>query len=79
MNRTDRLLAILIELQRRQTVTKSLAEKFETSIRTIYRDMDALSECGVPLFAMPGHGYSLMDGYFLPPFSLRLKRLLLFY
>ena len=78
MNRTDRLLVILIELQRRQTVTaQSLAEKFETSIRTIYRDMDAL-ECGVPLFAMPGHGYSLMDGYFLPPFSLRLKRLLLF-
>lgn len=54
MNRTDRLLAILIELQRRQTVTaQSLAEKFETSIRTIYRDMDALSESGVPLFAMP--------------------------
>ncbi len=53
MNRTDRLLAILIELQRRQTVTaKSLAEKFETSIRTIYRDMDALSECGVPHFSL---------------------------
>ncbi|KZD61140.1 Transcriptional regulator DeoR family [Bacillus cereus] len=71
MNRTDRLLAILIELQRRQTVTaQSLAEKFETSIRTIYRDMDALSESGVPLFAMPGQGYSLMDGYFLPPIQL---------
>lgn len=71
MNRTDRLLAILIELQRKQTVTaQSLAEKFETSIRTIYRDMDALSESGVPLFAMPGHGYSLMDGYFLPPIQL---------
>ncbi|WP_144509101.1 helix-turn-helix transcriptional regulator [Bacillus mycoides] len=71
MNRTDRLLAILIELQRKQTVTaQSLAEKFETSIRTIYRDMGALSEAGVPLFAMPGHGYSLMDGYFLPPIQL---------
>ncbi|WP_242242255.1 YafY family protein [Bacillus cereus group sp. BfR-BA-01309] len=71
MNRTDRLLAILIELQRRQTVTaQSLAEKFETSIRTIYRDMDALSESGVPLFATPGQGYSLMDGYFLPPIQL---------
>ena len=67
MNRTDRLLAILIELQRRQTVTaQSLAEKFETSIRTIYRDMDALNESGVPIYSMPGHGYSLMDGYFLP-------------
>ncbi|RWS42041.1 YafY family transcriptional regulator [Bacillus mycoides] len=71
MNRTDRLLAILIELQRRQTVTaQSLAEKFETSIRTIYRDMDALNESGVPIFSMPGHGYSLMDGYFLPPIQL---------
>ncbi|MBJ8075609.1 YafY family transcriptional regulator [Bacillus cereus group sp. N12] len=71
MNRTDRLLAILIELQRKQTVTaQSLAGKFETSIRTIYRDMDALSESGVPIFAMPGHGYSLMDGYFLPPIQL---------
>lgn len=71
MNRTDRLLAILIELQRKQTVTaQSLAEKFETSIRTIYRDMDALSESGVPIFSMPGHGYSLMDGYFLPPIQL---------
>ncbi|MDG2659096.1 HTH domain-containing protein, partial [Vibrio parahaemolyticus] len=71
MNRTDRLLAILIELQRRQTVTaQSLAEKFETSIRTIYRDMDALNESGVPIYSMPGHGYSLMDGYFLPPIQL---------
>ncbi|MGE7865814.1 helix-turn-helix transcriptional regulator [Bacillus paramycoides] len=71
MNRMDRLLAILIELQRKQTVTaQSLAEKFETSKRTIYRDMDALSESGVPIFSMPGHGYSLMDGYFLPPIKL---------
>ncbi|PFK33109.1 transcriptional regulator [Bacillus cereus] len=71
MNRTDRLLAILIELQRKQLVTaKSLAEKFETCKRTIYRDMQALSESGVPLFSMPGQGYSLMDGYFLPPIQL---------
>ncbi|MED1565506.1 YafY family protein [Bacillus paramycoides] len=71
MNRMDRLLAILIELQRKQTVTAhSLAKKFETSKRTIYRDMDALSESGVPIFSMPGHGYSLMDGYFLPPIQL---------
>ncbi|MBC6976080.1 YafY family transcriptional regulator [Bacillus sp. Xin] len=68
MNRTDRLLAILIELQRKQLVTaKSLAKKFETCKRTIYRDMQALSESGVPIFSMPGQGYSLMDGYFLPP------------
>ncbi|MBO1581826.1 YafY family protein [Bacillus sp. XF8] len=72
MNRTDRLLAILIELQRKQIVTaKSLAEKFEICKRTIYRDMQALSESGVPIFSMPGQGYSLMDGYFLPPIQLK--------
>lgn len=72
MNRTDRLLAILIELQRKQIVTaKSLAEKFETCTRTIYRDMQALSASGVPIFSMPGQGYSLMDGYFLPPIQFK--------
>lgn len=72
MNRTDRLLSILIELQRKQTVTaRSLAEKFETCKRTIYRDMQALSESGVPIFSMPGQGYSLMDGYFLPPIQFK--------
>ncbi|WP_459500657.1 helix-turn-helix transcriptional regulator [Bacillus sp. C1] len=72
MNRTDRLLAILIELQRTQIVTaKSLAEKFEICKRTVYRDMQALSESGVPIFSMPGQGYSLMDGYFLPPIQLK--------
>ena len=78
MNRTDRLLAILIELQRRQTVTaQSLAEKFETSIRTIYRDMDALneSECSYLFNARP----LFINGWFSSTFNLRLKRLLLFY
>lgn len=72
MNRTDRLLSILIELQRKQIVTaNSLAEKFEICKRTIYRDMQALSESGVPIFSIPGQGYSLMDGYFLPPIQLK--------
>ncbi len=70
MNRTDRLLAILIELQRRQTVTaQSLAEKFETSIRTIYRDMDALSECGVPLFRHARPRLFINGWLFLAPHS----------
>jgi predicted DNA-binding transcriptional regulator YafY len=37
-----------------------------TSVRTIYRDIQALSEAGVPVVAVPGQGYSLMEGYFLP-------------
>ncbi len=68
MNRTDRLLAIILELQaERQLRAEDLAAIFETSVRTIYRDMQALSEAGVPIVSVTGQGYSLMDGYFLPP------------
>ncbi|MDR0269649.1 HTH domain-containing protein, partial [Paenibacillus sp.] len=70
MNRTDRLLAIVLELQGRKVVrAEELAVKFETSVRTIYRDMQALSEANVPIIGAPGQGYSLMEGYFLPPLS----------
>ncbi len=70
MNRTDRLLAILLELQHKGRLrAEDLAETFETSKRTIYRDIQALSESGVPIVATPGSGYALMDGYFLPPVS----------
>jgi predicted DNA-binding transcriptional regulator YafY len=68
MNRTDRLLAIVLELQAaRRRRAEDLAATFETSKRTIYRDIEALCEAGVPIVAVPGQGYSLMDGYFLPP------------
>jgi predicted DNA-binding transcriptional regulator YafY len=66
VNRTDRLVAVLLELQGRGTA-EDLAEHFEVSVRTMYRDLEALSEGGVPLVATPGTGYRLMDGYFLPP------------
>jgi predicted DNA-binding transcriptional regulator YafY len=70
MNKTDRLLAIVLELQRKPLLrAEDLAATFETSVRTIYRDMQALSEAGVPIMGAPGHGYSLMEGYFLPPVS----------
>lgn len=70
MNKTDRLLAIVLELQHKGNQrAEDLAATFETSVRTIYRDMQALSEAGVPVIGAPGHGYSLMDGYFLPPVS----------
>jgi predicted DNA-binding transcriptional regulator YafY len=70
MNRTDRLLAIVLELQARgRQRAEDLAATFETSKRTIYRDIEALSEAGVPLVAVPGQGYSLMEGYFLPPLT----------
>jgi predicted DNA-binding transcriptional regulator YafY len=70
MNRTDRLLAIILELQRHKVQrAEDLAATFETSKRTIYRDLDALAESGVPLLSTPGQGYSLIEGFFLPPVS----------
>jgi predicted DNA-binding transcriptional regulator YafY len=55
MNRTDRLLAIVLELQRKKRGyyrAKDLARTFEVSQRTIYRDMLALREAGVPISAV---------------------------
>jgi predicted DNA-binding transcriptional regulator YafY len=70
MNRTDRLLALVLRLQGTgKQRAEDLAASFETSKRTIYRDIQALSEAGVPVVSLPGQGYSLMEGYFLPPLS----------
>jgi predicted DNA-binding transcriptional regulator YafY len=70
MNRTDRLLAIVLELQRHGKLrAEDLAATFEVNKRTIYRDVEALCESGVPIVSMTGQGYSLVEGYFLPPLS----------
>jgi predicted DNA-binding transcriptional regulator YafY len=64
-------MAILLDLQARGELRAAdLAERFEVSVRTIYRDLEGLSEGGVPLIATPGRGYRLLDGYFLPPLTL---------
>lgn len=68
MNRIDRLFAITVLLQSKARLrAQDLADKFEVSKRTIYRDLAALSEMGIPLIALPGEGYELMTGFFLPP------------
>jgi len=68
MNRMDRLFAILLELQHRRRIrAKDLARQFEVSKRTIYRDMSALNQIGIPLAALPGEGFELVEGYYLPP------------
>lgn len=68
MNRFDRITAILIQLQSRKVVkAQDLADRFEISLRTVYRDMNTLSEAGVPIIGEAGVGYSIMDGYRLPP------------
>jgi predicted DNA-binding transcriptional regulator YafY len=68
MNRIDRLTAILIHLQTKRVVkAEELAERFEMSLRTVYRDVKALMEAGVPIGSEAGKGYFIVDGYHLPP------------
>lgn len=68
MNRIDRLNAILIHLQSKKRVTaQQIADRFEISVRSVYRDVKALQESGVPVIGDAGIGYSIMDGYRLPP------------
>ena len=67
-SRLSRLTAILILLQSRQIITaKFIADKFGISTRTVYRDIKALEEAGVPVLTEEGKGYSLMQGYAIPP------------
>lgn len=67
-NRLSRLTAILTQLQTKRLITApSLAEKFGVSVRTIYRDIRTLEQSGVPVIIQEGKGYSLMDGYKIPP------------
>lgn len=73
MNRLDRALGILLLLRKGATVSATdLAAHFEVSIRTIYRDIAALGELGVPIYAEMGRegGFRLVEGYFLPPIML---------
>ena len=68
MNRIDRLAAILIQLQSKRLVkAQEIADKFDISLRTVYRDVKALEEGGVPVIGEAGSGYTLMEGYRLPP------------
>lgn len=66
--RLSRLVAILTQLQTRRLITSTkLAEKFGVSTRTIYRDLKALEQAGVPILTEDGKGYTLMEGYKVPP------------
>lgn len=68
MNRFDRITAILIQLQSRKIVkAQDIADRFNISLRTVYRDIRSLEEAGIPLIGEAGVGYSIMDGYRLPP------------
>jgi predicted DNA-binding transcriptional regulator YafY len=75
MNRTDRLYALVEELRAvapRPLSARRLAERFEVSARTIERDLGALQESGVPIYAEPGRrgGYTLDKSRTLPPVNV---------
>ncbi|WP_298903447.1 YafY family protein [uncultured Psychroserpens sp.] len=66
--RLSRLTAILTQLQSKRIITaKQLAEKHGVSVRTIYRDIRTLEKSGIPIVTEEGKGYSIMEGYHLPP------------
>jgi predicted DNA-binding transcriptional regulator YafY len=66
--RISRLTAIVTQLQTKRLVTApELAAKFSVSVRTIYRDIRALEDAGIPIYVEEGKGYSLMEHYRLPP------------
>lgn len=70
MNRIDRLFGILILLQSRKYITaEKIANQYGISVRTVYRDMKALGEQGIPLSFEQHKGYYIVQGYFLPPIS----------
>lgn len=74
MNRVDRLFGIVTLLQSRKYVSaERIAEKFEISVRTVYRDIKAIGEAGIPVSFEPNKGYFIIPGYFTPPVSFTLE------
>lgn len=68
VKRFDRIVAIFIQLQSKRIVrAQDLADRFQVSQRTIYRDIRTLEASGVPITSEAGVGYSIMEGYSLPP------------
>jgi len=77
--RIDRLLSITVMMLNRDRITaRELAEKFEVSVRTIYRDLDALLLAGIPVMSYPGNegGYGLMENYKLSRQLLSIEEML---
>jgi predicted DNA-binding transcriptional regulator YafY len=68
MKRLDRITSLLIQLQSKKIITaREMADRFEVSNRTIYRDICTLRNAGVPIGEEEGKGYFIVDGFRLPP------------
>lgn len=68
MRPTNRLFHIMLIMEREKVVTASrIAAQLEVSLRTVYRDIKAIAESGVPISSEAGVGYSLQKGFYLPP------------
>jgi predicted DNA-binding transcriptional regulator YafY len=79
LKKLDRVTAILTQLQSKPVVrAQDLAKKFDVSVRTIYRDVKTLENAGIPIVGEAGSGYSLMDGYKLPPVMFTKEEVLSF-
>ncbi len=79
MNRLDRISALLVLLQSRSVLRAAdCAERFGVSVRTIYRDIRTLEGAGVPVCGDAGVGYSLVEGYRLPPLMFTAEEALAF-
>jgi predicted DNA-binding transcriptional regulator YafY len=74
MHRIDRISTILIMLQSRKNVrAQDIAARYDISTRTVYRDIQSLLQSGVPIIGEAGIGYSLAEGYRLPPIMFTEK------
>ncbi len=75
MTQLARLIAMLTLLKSKRILTATeLSNKFDVSVRTVYRDIRKLEESGVPIISLEGRGYSLMDGYTVAPVQFTEKQ-----
>lgn len=71
LKRFNRVVSILVQLQSKKIIrAQEMADRFEVSLRTIYRDIKTLEEAGIPIYSEAGIGYSIVEGYKLPPLML---------
>lgn len=68
MNKFDRVTSTLILLQTKRVIkAKTIADRYDISLRTVYRDIRTLKNAGIPIIGDPGIGYSILEGYRFPP------------